>query len=75
MSADMFILTNASLGETNTDKCEAKMSKRKMLVLKIDAKCSTIDQNTARDIMKYVVREVNKDCHCGITRQHIQGLY
>ena len=74
MSSDMFILTDSSLGETNKDKCAAKLSSRKMMVLKISAKCSTIDQDTARNIMKYVVREVNKDCHCGITRQHIKGL-
>ena len=73
MTADMFILTDASLGENNTDKCQAKMSKRKTLVLKIDAKCSTIDPDTAKDIMKYFVREVNKNCHCGITGQHVKG--
>lgn len=74
MTADMFILTDASLGENNTDKCQAKMSKRKTLVLKIDAKCSTIDPDTAKDIMKYFVREVNKNCHCGITGQHVKDI-
>lgn len=73
-NTDMFMLTNSSLGGDNNDTCEAKRNIQKTLVLKFDAQCNTLNDTMVRKIMKYVVKEVNRDCHCGITRRHVQDI-
>ena len=69
------MLTDSSLGKNNSDKCVAKMDVKKTLVLKFNATCDSLNSTMARDMMKIVVKEVNKGCHCGITRLHVKGWY
>lgn len=73
-NTDMFMLTDSSLGKNNSDKCVAKMDVKKTLVLKFNASCDSLNSTMARDMMKIVVKEVNKGCHCGITRLHVKEI-
>lgn len=73
-NTDMFMLTDSSLGKNNSDKCVAKMDVKKTLALKFNATCDSLNSTMARVMMKFVVKEVNKGCHCGITRLHVKEI-
>ena len=68
-------MTDSSLGDTNNNTCTDKMNSQTVLVLKFDGDCQTMNDSTVTEIMKYVVRQVNKNCQCGITRLHVRSKY
>lgn len=69
----MYVLTDPSLGEDNTDKCRHIQDFAKVLELQISVKCDQFikDEKELKAVARQIIREINKNCKCGLTQLHL----
>jgi hypothetical protein len=82
-STDMYALINPSFGVDNKQKCEDRLLASSEFAIKIkDINCKLLEdtdkpvpehQITVKKLIQYLVKKINTECQCGVTRMHIIG--
>lgn len=80
-STDMYALINPSFGVDNKQKCEDRLLASSEFAIKIkDINCKLLEdtdkpvpehQITVKKLIQYLVKKINTECQCGVTRMHI----
>ncbi|XP_053376856.1 uncharacterized protein LOC128547743 [Mercenaria mercenaria] len=80
-STDMYALINPSFGVDNSKKCRERLLTSSDFAIKIKGvDCESLQdtnetankfQLTVKKLIHYIVRKMNTECQCGVTRMHI----